>query len=480
MSLRNIYSFLIVFILLISCNKQEKIDIENATLSFINRNEDVIGFGKMNYKSILDKIEYKSIPKLGKILDKEVIKLSNSLNINKPVYYVVQTAQDGQNTNFYAFFEITNQDSLVDRLGSMGFFVEEYEKMHFMKDGDVTIGMQGNIGVAIIKQNGYDHKKELKDIFHSIKETPQKGAVINELIAKKGDITYISHLENSTKKSSKAFSDLTQEKQAKLKELFKNSFVHTSLNFEKGKITVNSENFFSSSLSNVMFMKGKNNANLVEKMGKGKALAGISVNIDIVKFEAFVDNYFPEVKKQLFKNKPEIALSMMLLGDNPLSKFSDGKAAAVMVGDLSNIIMGFTPEINFYAGIGNKSARPLWDTFLSQYTDKLKYSVTDFEVTGQTTSSNNNASKLILPDCAKNFGRHGITGFLDVKAIHVESMGLPKQLKSLELIDNLQFSSNDTKSEFIIEFIRKDQNVLKQVADMYVDELTDAAGKVSF
>ena len=76
-----------------------------------------------------------------------------------------------------------------------------------------------------------------------------------------------------------------------------------------------------------------------------------------------------------------------------------------------------------------------------------------------------------MPACAKDFGKGGITGFIDVKGLNVQAFGLPSQYNAINLIESITFEYNNKGGEFIINFTNKDQNVLKQTVDLYLKDI---------
>ncbi|MFN5909761.1 MAG: hypothetical protein ACK45H_00360, partial [Bacteroidota bacterium] len=61
-----------LFSLLVSCGKNDDRPMKEYISAFLNENNAVAAFGKADLDGILEKAEYKNIPKLGLILKKEI------------------------------------------------------------------------------------------------------------------------------------------------------------------------------------------------------------------------------------------------------------------------------------------------------------------------------------------------------------------------------------------------------------------------
>lgn len=468
----------LVFLLFTACNKKGEIAIDQAAISFVINEPKVIGFGKINYKSILDKVEYKSIPKIGNLLSKEIDGVGNCIELETPIYYAVTAGNTENDYNFYSFIQVKNQDSLVDRFTKMGFFVEDVNEMKLMKDGDVTVGIQSKLAIVMVKKNIVDNKSEMNNLFNIAKKQPEKGSIIEEFFAKKGDISFTSKLESITNTKSVTDQVNPSKKEAFL-DLFKNAYTYSSINFESGKISFVSENYFPKNLQNKLFLDGDNGTSFIQELGGGPIKIGFATNINTLKLEQFLDDYLPTVKRNLIAKNQEAALGLMLLGDNPLTKLFNGKAVIVMGGNPTGMIMGFVPDLNFHVGIGDKSAKPLYEIALADKSAKINYSINDYALKGSSKESISANQVAKYPASAANFGKKGISMFIDVNALQIQEFGFSNGLQTLELVDNIQCNVTNQQSVFVIEFKDKKTNVLKQVRDFYIKDLEQLVSKIS-
>lgn len=469
MLLKKILPFILGLILIASCGKKDKTDLIDVVSSFIQDNEKIVAFGSVDYNSILEKAEYKSIPKLNEILETELKRMGNSIDIKKPIYVALEGPFDsgGNPTALYAFFDVVNSDSLAERLSSSGLFIEKDGDMKYSADGDLAIGTKGDLAILITKKEKYDGKLALQQAF-KLAEAKKDHGTIHKLLKKEGDIVLSVNMENLYGSSNTDLSNLDENKKKELNEMMKSSFTQTTLNFEKGRIALKTDNQFSDALQKRMFFNDKSKVKIEDKLGTGEAKIGFAFDLNMEKLESFIDDYAPELKKEMTRNRPEVAIALMVLGDNPLTKIFSGYGGGVIVG--SPGMGSFVPDMIFNLGVG-KEGRGIFELVASQNEGDYEYNITDTDLYAKTPGAGKESSKLVMPACAKDFGKGGITGFIDVKGLNVQAFGLPSQFNAVNLIESITFEYNNKGGEFIINFTNKNQNVLKQTIDLYLKDI---------
>lgn len=471
MSFKQIIPFIAAFFLLIACGGKNNRPIKESVSAFMHENSNVVAFGSIDYDAILNKAEYKKIPKFGKILESEFARLGNSLNTESPVYVVMEGPFDsnGNPMTTYAFVDVKNQDSLVERIGAAGMFVEEDGDMKFTSNEDVAIGTKGNLAVVVIQEKEYDAKAVLSDVFKKVRGDVSEGKT-NELLNTKGDFVINAHLENLYGTSNTSLENLDASKKESIKKMTQGSFVQTTMNFEKGQLAIRTKNFFAPELKKRMFLKKDPSAKVISNLGTGKVRVGIAANVDVLKVERLMDDFAPELKRNFLSGSSEVALAAMMLGDNPLTNLLSGVAGLAVVGD-PNVMMGFIPDVSFNVGIGKKG-RPLFELWASEKGgDRFKYTITDTDLKGGSPNAGAGSTSLTIPACGKDFGKFGITGFVDLEGLEIESFGLPRAYKAANIVKNITFKMDNDGGEFIIRSTNPSQNILKQVIDLYVKDI---------
>lgn len=469
MYLKKIVPFILSFILIASCSNKENQPLIDSVSAFVQDNDKIVSFGSVDYNGILEKAEYKSIPKLSQILETELRKMGNSINIETPIYFALEGPFDskGNPTSVYAFFDLVNRDSLAERLSSSGLFIETEGDMKYSADGDLAIGAKGNLAILITKKEKYDGRQALLKAFKQAEDKKESGK-IGKLLQKKGDLVFSVNMENLYSSSNTDLSKLDESKKSELNAMMKNSFMQTTLNFEKGKIVLKTDNQFSDALQKRMIFNDKSQVKIEDKLGTGEAKIGVAFDFNMEKLESFIDDFAPEVKKEMTKNRPEVAIALMVLGDNPLTKIFSGYGGAVIVGTPG---MGsFVPDMNFNLGIGEEG-KGVFELLATQNTTDYVYTITDKDLKAKTPGAGNESKTLTMPGCAKDFGKGGITGFIDVKGLNVKAFGLPSKFNAVNLVESITFEYNNKGGEFVINFMNKEENVLKQSIDLYLKDI---------
>ncbi len=475
MSLKQILPILAGFLFLVACSGNSDRPIKESVSAFMNDNESVIAFGALNYNQILNKAEYKKIDKLGNLIEE---RLSDALNPESPIYFALEGPFDrnGNPKSTYVFLDVQNKDTLEERLASSGLFIEESGEMKYSVNDDLSVGIKGNLAIVVIKNEDYDGKLALEAAFNKTKGE-LSGGKMDELLSKNNDISLNANLENLYGTSNTSLSKLSKPKQKELTEMVKDSYVHATINFEEGKMVFKTENLFSPALQKRMFFKDDAKASVLSNLGKGKARIGIAASIDMKKAESFIDDFAADFKEKLINSDTKSALAVMVLGDGPLNKVFSGIAGLVMVGEPQ--MMGFVPELNFNVGIG-KQGKPLFDLWAaSKSGGRFIYTITNKNLTGSSISAGAGMSSLVIPSCGKDFGKKGISGFIDFQGLDVESFYLPGVYKSINVVKNITFTVDNNGSEMVINTTNPNQNILKQIVDLNTQDLKDMMGNMA-
>jgi len=484
---RIVFYFSLVFIgfSLFSCSNDFKNEsVETYVSSFIKSNPSIVAFGKVDVNTLLSKADYEAVPKLGKILKIEKDRLERSLNLNTPLHFALEAPFDknGNPKALYAFAEVVNTDSLADRLGSSGLFVEQEGDFQFAIDGDLTIGFQDKIAVVISKKEKYDGKEAVKSLLASL-STERMGGKVDQILGIKDDVVSGVSLERLFATSNTELSKLDEAKQNELKNMVNDSYLQAQISFSKGQVSVETKNLFSSALQNRMFFENKENNQMLTKLGRGKARFGLAMQLDVPKMESFMDDFLADAKRKLLSANTQIQFATMTMGKNPISSLFSGDFGAVLVGDLLKD-GSITPEVNFHVGLGAKG-KTISDLANSFFTmggsvassngvfsyQGMDFVITEKEITGNTKNAGADVSNLVLPQVASDFGTKGITGFVTFEGLNMASFGFNGGSKMLEIIKNANLEVDNKGMKLIIRTTNSTENVLRQVVQLYVKDI---------
>ena len=474
MSLKQILPILAGFLFLVACSGNENRSIKESVSAFMNENESIVSFGSINLNQILDKAEYKKIDKIGNLIEE---RLANALNPESPIYFAIEGPFDsnGNPKTTYVFLDVQDKDTLEDRLASSGLFIEEAAEMKYSINDDLSIGIKGNLAIVVIKNEDYDGKLILEAAFNKTKDEISGGKT-DQFLSKTNDFTLNANLENLYATSNTNLSKLSKPKQKELADMVSNSYLHSTIDFEKGKMIFKTENHFSQAMKNRMFFKEDDKVSVRENLGNGKALIGIAANLDMKKVESFIDDFAAEFKEKMISSDTKSTLAVMLLGKGPLNKVFSGVAGLVVVGVPQ---MGsFIPELNFNIGIG-KQGKPLFEIWAAGKSGgTFRYEITDKNLTGSSPNAGVGMSSLVIPNCGNDFGKKGISGFINFEGLDIESFSLPGVYQSLNVVKNITFMVDNNGSELIINTTNPNQNILKQIVELNTNELREMVGGI--
>ncbi len=477
--MKNLFSFLALVLILVSCggNKTNR-ELNEYVSAFLKDNKKVIAFGKINMESVLDKADYKKIPKLGVIVNKYLNELNSSINIETGIYFALEgpLLEDGTPETTYAFFEAVNADSLVQKLTQQGFDPEIDGDLQFIESGDVSLGVKNNLCVLIIKKGEYDAKNMLIESFEKVKNDESEGKV-DAILHEEADLVMGLSMENMYLTSNTDLAKLTKEKQEKVQEMVQDSYILSTLDFEKGQTIFESKNLFSTVLNEKMFLKEDGSASIISKLGTGAPTIGFSMNMDMKKLQGFLEEYSPNTLKDL-GDKAGGAVSFLLAsgGEDALSNLFSGEIGAVMVG-APNAYEGLS-DFNFFVGLG-KQGKMMADQakmFLSMGMDDVYVDAKGLSAYSNKEFAPSAGRKLSISKDFENFGKKGITAFVNLEGVDLSSFEFENEQKIIYLIKNISFEMNNTGSKLVITAKDDSENMLKQSVDLMVEVLADKIG----
>jgi hypothetical protein len=480
--MKKIFGIFILTLVLISCggNKDGR-PVQDYLSAFLNGNEKIVAFGKADLNTILNKSEYKKIPKFGLVISKELESYKKSLNTETPIFFALEGPflEDGTPETSYAFFEVVNTDSLTQKLMQQGFDLEKSGDIQFFQSGDVSFGIRNNLAILISKKTEFDGKKLLAEAFDKSTEDVSEGK-IDEILNSKGDVVLGMSIANLYGTSNTDLSDLSADKQKSIKELAADSYMQTTMAFENGAIVIETKNYFSDLLKSKMFFKKDGGASIVSKLGTGNPKIGLSVNIDMKKVQAFMDEYSPGTMADLMDMLGgEAQMAMAMGGSDGLAGLLNGEVAAVMVGE-PNAYEGMS-DFNVYVGLG-KNGRTLAEGFKGLLS--LGMAKVDLDKNGLSAFSSMNfvpqaGKKLNVPAGCEIFGKKGITAFVNFEGIDLTSFEFEDAQKMIYLIKYVTFEMDENGSKIVIKAKNGKENVLKQAMDVVVKELSGKIGNMT-
>ncbi|MDX2359811.1 MAG: hypothetical protein QNK23_03320 [Crocinitomicaceae bacterium] len=466
-------------ILLVACSGQTAEDGDNklAMSAFLNGNEEVIAFGATKLKDVLEKSDYKSIPNFGEIIEGELSSWNSLLDLDAPVYYALEGPldRDGAPTAIYAFVKVKSPDSLESELVHRGYEIEKHGEINIFQDEDVAVGFKGHMAILLAQGGDVDHVKLIKDAFSASEGEVSEGTV-SEILDTEGDIVFAMNIENIYATSDTDLADLSKDKQDELKEMVAGSYVQTSFKFENGAAIIETKNLFSDALMERMFINEDPGATMIATLGHGEPRLGISVNIDLKKMQSFVDEFSPNALDELTNAMgPAASMAMMTAGADGLSGIFTGKFGLVMFGDLDSY-GGAQPDFNFFVGLTSSGASlgKMAKEFLG---GEMALMTLDSDgLSASTNASYASSGRMDLPAGCENFGKTGISGFFSFDGIDIDDLDLDDEANFLRIVDYVTFEYGNEGGRIYIKAKKGQENVLKQIMTVAVEELASGMG----
>lgn len=475
------YPLLLVGIaLLFSCSKTvEERSSKDYLSAYLNGNKTALIFGKIDVDQLLNKADYKSIPKANVILTQELGQYKNALELEQGIHFVVEGpfSEHGPNQAI-AFAKVKNADSLANKIGSLGLMLKESGGMRYAQDNEMSIGIQEHLALIIVREGKYDPKAVLEEAFKKCTGDLSTGK--NEkVLAQKGDFIFGINMENSFANATELLKKMDARMTKEISALVSDSYLMGSLNFEKGQAVLVTENLFSDALNKRMFLNADPQQSILTKLGSGKAWAGISANFDIKKMESFVKDFSPEIQHQINQSMAQLSLLSFNGNANSISSVWNGQFGMVMVGEVVKG-GGMVPEVNFNLGLGTEGAsvsKSVANMFAKMEANGkvdyngIRFDLKETDIFGTTAKASQTNEKLKIPSFADNYGKAGFSAFLDFSSMDLKEMYLDQEAKGLYALKNMTLEIDNQRSRLVLQGKDSSTNFLKQLIEVYIHEI---------
>ncbi|HLP53535.1 MAG TPA: hypothetical protein VK151_00830 [Fluviicola sp.] len=478
-------------IALTGCSGGEDRDAKTATSALINENKNIVAFGHISVQQLLDKLDYKHLPKAGALLSGELSSWESSVDFSKPVYFAVQApfALDGSPELTYMLFDVKDRDSLIDKFNGMGYESTESGDIQCFNNGDVGIGIRNTLAILLIKGGSPDFTALLKTAFEQTEGDESTGKT-QKILSNAGDIVTGLNIERLFTTANTSLNKLPADKQKTLNDLVADGYIQTVTNFEKGKVTMKASNMFNDKLKDLLFFKEDPKASVVKKLGSGNAWMGMSANVDVNKMESFLADFAPEGQKKLNAVLPgEAAFALAMMGENPFTQMFSGQFGLVFTGNPRSS-MGMIPQFNFFLGLGKKGEfineqasmyatlmglQKQGDAFI---TEGMAIAPRKDGLYGFTLPENKSGS-LKIPSFAKDFGKKTFSMFIDFGQIDVKSLELEDEMKVLEIMDTFYVTVDREGTDMVMTTKSNSANILKQIGQFYAKLFEEKMGDMA-
>lgn len=462
--------------LLASCSTDaNKRGAKDAASALVNANKNIVSFGHLSIDQILNKMEYKNIPMINAIVGVEYDSWSKGLDLTKPVYYAVEAPFDynGNPSAAYGLFDVKDAAALKEKLSSAGYTLEKNGDIDWYQMDDLSLGIRNNLAVIVMKTAKYDGKAEIQAVFKATEADLSEGKA-KDILNKEGDIVLGMSIERLFMSATTALNQLPDTKKKELEAIVTNSYTQTVVDFGKGNMTMKTDHLFSDAMNDAMPFSEKS-SNVVSKLGGGTPWMGLSGNLDMSKFDSFINNYAPDLRKKFFSKHSELKAASLLLGDSVFEQLFSGQFGFVAV---SPVAEGSLPEFNAYIGLGSQgnivSKLVTANLVLQGSSVGNAFDLYGEEITANSNeirvlSANHKTGSLQVPAFAKGFGSKTLAFFMNFENMDLDSFGLRPEQQALKLVKHLYIVSDKDGTELVVVAKDESTNILKQIALFYVN-----------
>lgn len=458
---------------------------EDALSALVNSNKNVSIFGHISVYNILNKADYKHIPKVSILIDSQMETFKKAFKLEAPIYFAAcgPYKNDLSPETIYGFMDISSADSVINVVHSLNYSTEKTGDFTYFQEGDVACGVRNKLFVIVIKGGDFDGKAEIEKAFKASEgdlseDKPQ------DIITSKADLVVGVSLERLFAGANTSLNKLPKAKKDELTGLLADGYIQTTLNFNKGEAKLETKNLFSEELKDRLWFKDGNSSDLAKKLGKGTPWMGMSANFDMQKLDKFMKDFSPNGTKDLTNKMGTKVKAAMFISGLDFTTALTGQFGMVHTGSPLMMMAG-TPELNAFIGLTNKAKGlpSLMDQIYGTDSKKngaymIKNNAVKVKPDGVYMYSVANLNKpgIKIPGFAKNFGKSTFSMFIDFKAMNPKALDLPKGSKVLEIMESATGEYTRDGGSFTLTAKDKSKNILDQMTDFYYGLFQDELG----
>jgi hypothetical protein len=445
---RLIFFHLMPVLFLASCGKEVNIENNAKTklLELIATNKKVVSFGKIDLKGLIDKSEVEKLPKVGVLVNtfKEIYRY---VNLEDSLYFANEIV-DEMSINSYFFVDISNKDSLVDFFKGMGLNLEEKGNLYVYSSSQFSLAINDQTCVLGTNNTGKVSKLKTFEILNEKNLTGDTSVIPKNILNGNSDIVVGISLASTFNE----LNDTLTNKNAN--KLFDNNFIQSQIQFNKGNIHVQTNNFFSKDLMSKTFFNSSDGS-WAQKFIEPNTHIAYALNIDVVRFLNFIGIINPSLNEQfsflqLFENIP-------LKNTNDFQEIFDGRMAYIL-NEFPNLENEYG-DMSLFVGLGKEGQQ-----LINLY--RLMVEENDFVVNaannGVLISSREKSveTQKLYDSRFLDFGKKGVSFFIDFTKF--QGNNLPEDF-NLDYITDLNYATFEMDfqgSELILFTKESNKNVL--------------------
>ena len=474
-----------------SCGKDEnKVKIKSSVASFATSHQDVIGYGYIDIKQMLNKSKLAELKGIGNGVADIFTSLESGVKLESGVHYALTGPLDrnGMPDKVFAFFVVENRDSLRIKLEQeMGYLFEEEDGLMMYDDMSTAIGFNDELAIVVLTQFGKNPKEDLKSAFIKTTSKTQNPKIV-EILDLETDILLGLNLSNLYNTSNTSINNLPEKRKKEIIAMLEDGHYSSTIDFNDGNITaeVNTDRV-SDALKKEYFFKSEFESNIFEKLGPGSPLVAFAAAMDIPQMESLMALVQPE--------GAESPIKYLGLGDQKVGDIIDGEFGFALNSAPDQLESSMIPAFNFYASVGEnyEFIQDLAKVYSEEeviedlgegyyrYQETSIAHLSDESIILQSNAvekENFKTGKLDQIRGVNNFGEKPLSVFIDVKALNkAELSGFANDAEILlKLTDYITIEGDNKGMKMVIQLLNKNENVLNQILNAYRNDLKEQFG----
>ena len=492
-----------ISLFLIGCGGKSLSDLNTDVARFVSSSDDVVGYGYVNLVAIKEKSQLSQEPTIGEFLNKELNSIENSLKLTDKVYYALEgpLSGDGMPKYTYVFMTVENEDSTLQMFQKMNFSFEEEKDLMFSYDENTAVGFNENIVVMVLGNFGGNPKDKLLAAFASFKNKEKDKNAI-EILATKTDVLLAGDIENLYRTSNTSLNTLEVNNKAEINEMVKDGHFFMTVDFNKGDLTAKMDfSRVNDKMKENTFFKREVANDMLKNIGPGQPIVAMVMSLDIEKLENIMNDFSPGTEKLFYQSMgPMGDMFASLTGEN-LSDILNGDMGVVVTKEVSaSLIEGVEgiPNSHLYLGLGKnpQNMKDLIETFAREDVivdlgdgyykiDQSTLLMKDKSIllhSNDTLKSNFKTAEIQISAGMDDFGSTPFSLFVDLNKFTESGLN---QISSqydmvLSIADYMTVCADNEQVTMKVVFKNKEVNILKQVIDVFKEDLQMRMGGISF
>ncbi|WP_146194140.1 hypothetical protein [Brumimicrobium oceani] len=498
-----LFSGILISTLLIGCNGKSSSDLNADVARFVTSSDEVVGYGYVNILAIKGKAQLSQIPTIGEFVNNQMESFENSLRLTDKIHYALEGPlnNDGIPKYAYVFMSVENEDSTLQMFKEMGFYFEEVNDMNVSFDMNMAVGFNEHTVVMVSGNFGDDPKDKLFNAFASFKNE-EKDTDVTEILATTTDILLAGDLENLYQTSNTSLNDLAEENQAEIKEMVRGGHFFMTVDFNNGNLTAKMDfSRVNDKMKKNTFFKDKVANDVLNNLGPGEPIMAMAMSLDIEKLENLMKDFSPEAERSFYNSMGPMGSMFASLTNENLSDILNGDLGMMISNSEDSDKMDNSnnlPNSHLYLGLGKnpQNMKDLVRTFASEevISDlgegyfKIENSMLlmkDKSVvmhSNDTLKSDFEIGEMHKVKGLEDFGSKPFSLFVDLKTLGDSEFNKMKGQFDvmLSIADYLTLTADNERMIFKLVLKDENENVLKQVIDIYKDDLKSRMGNISF